>query len=68
MVLEYTIERELEDPSDTKAQAYEALSCYHDHQVEIERDIEESRAERLIERYGLKVAENGRIIAEGSSE
>lgn len=64
-----SVEEMLEDlPTLTPAQIYEALSYYHDHQVEIERDIEESRAERLIERYGLKVAENGRIIAEGNSE
>jgi len=50
------------------AQVYEALSYYHDHQAEIERDIEESQVERLIERYGLKVTTDGRIVAEGSCE
>ena len=60
-----SVEEMLEDlPALTPAQVYEALSYYHDHQVEIERDIEENRAERLIERYGLKMAENGRIITE----
>ena len=43
-------------------QVYEALSYYHDHQAEIEQDIEEGRGERLIERYGLKVTADGRII------
>jgi uncharacterized protein (DUF433 family) len=52
----------------TPAQVYEALSYYHDHLSEIERDIEESRVERLIERYGLKVTADGRIIAEEDCE
>lgn len=55
-------------PHLTPAQVYEALSYYHDHQTEIEQDIEESRVERLIERYGLKVMPDGHIVAEGSSE
>lgn len=55
-------------PHLTPAQIYEALSYYHDHQAEIEQDIEESRVERLIERYGLKVTADGRIVAEGSPE
>jgi len=55
-------------PHLTPAQVYEALSYYHDHQAEIEQDIEESRVERLIERYGLKVTTDGRIVAEGSRE
>ena len=55
-------------PHLTPAQVYEALSYYHDHQAEIEQDIEESWVERLIERYGLKVTTDGRIVAEGSRE
>ncbi len=55
-------------PHLTPAQVYEALSYYHDHQLEIEQDIEESRVERLIERYGLKVTADGRIVAEASGE
>ena len=54
-------------PHLTPAQVYEALSYYHDHQAEIEQDIQEGQVERLIERYGLKVAADGRIVAEGSS-
>ena len=50
----------------TPAQVYEALSYYHDHQPEIEEDIRESQVERLIERYGLKVTTDGRIVAEES--
>jgi len=38
---------------------------YHDHLSEIEEDMGESRVERLIERYGLKVMADGRIVAEG---
>ena len=46
----------------TPAQVYEALSYYYDHQSEIEQDIAESRVERLIERYGLKVTMDGRMV------
>jgi uncharacterized protein (DUF433 family) len=53
-------------PHLTPAQVYEALSYYHDHQSEIEQDIAESQVERLIERYGLKVTADGRIVAEAS--
>ena len=55
-------------PHLTPAQVYEALSYYHDHASEIEQDIEESRVEHLIERYGLKVTTDGRIVAEESRE
>ena len=50
------------------AQVYEALSYYHDHTAEIERDIEESRVERLVERYGLKVMPDGRLVADGNDD
>ena len=53
-------------PHLTPAQVYEALSYYHDHQSEIEQDVEESRVEGLIERYGLLVTEDGRIVADTS--
>ena len=53
-------------PHLTPAQVYEALSYYYDHQPEIEQDIAESRVERLIERYGLRVTADGRIVAEES--
>ncbi len=49
-------------PHLTPAQIYEALSYYHDHQSEIEQDIEESRVEHLIEHYGLKVTADGRLV------
>ena len=51
-------------PHLTPAQIYEALSYYHDHQEAIERDIEQSRAERLVERYGLTVRTDGRIVVD----
>jgi len=50
-------------PHLTPAQVYEALSYYHDHLSEIEQDIEGGRVECLIERYGLHVTEDGRIVA-----
>jgi uncharacterized protein (DUF433 family) len=53
-------------PQLTPSQVYEALSYYHDHLAEIEQDIEESRVEHLIERYGLEVTSGGRIVAERS--
>jgi uncharacterized protein (DUF433 family) len=55
-------------PHLTPAQIYEALSYYHDHQAEIEQDIEASQVERLIGRYGLEVTSGGRIVAEQGSD
>lgn len=52
-------------PHLTPAQVYEALSFYHDHRAEIEQEIEESRVEYLIERYGLKAMADGRIVCAG---
>lgn len=46
------------------AQIYEVLSYYYDHQSEIEQDIEESQVESLVERYGLKITPDGRIVTE----
>jgi len=67
--LGFSVEEILEGlPHLTPAQVYEALSYYHDHQSEIEQDIGESRVERLIERYGLQVTADGRIVAERSHE
>ncbi|MBI3921258.1 MAG: DUF433 domain-containing protein [Armatimonadetes bacterium] len=53
-------------PHLTAAQVYEALSYYHDHQAEIERDIEESQVENLLERYGLRITHDGRIAPHGN--
>ncbi len=64
-----TVEEILEGlPHLTPAQVYEALSYYHDHQAEIEQEIEQGRVEHLVERYGLKVTPDGRIVAEDSGE
>ena len=53
-------------PHLTPAQVYEALSYYHDHQAEVEQEIEQSRVESLIEGYGLKVSPEGRIFIDSS--
>lgn len=64
-----TVEEILEGlPHLTPAQVYEALSYYHDHQAEIEQEIEQSRVEHLVERYGLKVTPDGRIVTEDLGE
>lgn len=48
-------------PHLTATQVYDALSYYYDHQLEIDRLIEESRPERVIAAQGLKVER----VAEG---
>ena len=55
-------------PHLTPARVFAALSYYHDHQEEIEQDIADGKVERLIERYGMKVTQDGRIVAEGNGE
>jgi uncharacterized protein (DUF433 family) len=55
-------------PHLTPAQVYEALSYYHDHSSEIEQDIEEGRVERLLDRYGLEVCTDGRIVSRKAHE
>lgn len=52
-------------PHLTPAQVYEALAYYHDHPSEIEQDIQASRVEHLIERYGLRVLPDGRLVPKG---
>jgi uncharacterized protein (DUF433 family) len=44
------------------AAVYDAISYYLDHQEEMDRYLEESRWERLQERYGFEVREKGRIV------
>jgi uncharacterized protein (DUF433 family) len=51
-------------PHLSPAQVFASLAYYYDHQAEIERDIQESRVEHLMERYGLKVTADGRLLAE----
>lgn len=55
-------------PHLTPAQIYEALSYYHDHQAEIEQDIEKSRVDHLVERYGLKITPDGRLVPKEERE
>jgi len=49
-------------PHLSPAQVYEALSYYHDHQEEVERNIQENQTKRLIERYGLRFTGKGRLV------
>lgn len=54
-------------PSLTAAQVYDALSYYHDHQEEIEREIQDNRLESIMKRQGLQKDEQGRLIPEDSA-
>jgi len=55
-------------PHLSPAQVFAALSYYHDHQAEIEQDIEDSRVENLIARYELKALPDGRLVPEKNGE
>ena len=55
-------------PHLTAAQIYDALSYYHDHQEEIEKDIQENRLKSIMEKYGLRKDESGRLIPEDKSD
>ena len=50
-------------PHLTPAQVHDALSYYYDHQAEVDQDIEESRVDHLVERYGFKVKADGRLVS-----
>lgn len=54
-------------PHLTPAQVYDALSYYHDHQEEIERDIRESRIERVLKEQGLIMDKEGVITFDGKA-
>lgn len=54
-------------PHLTPAQIFEALSYYHDHAAEIEQDIKDSQVQNLVERYGLEVTVDGRIVVQDES-
>ena len=43
------------------AQVHDALSYYHDHRSEIEREIRQSSIPRVLRKHGLKVGRGGRI-------
>jgi hypothetical protein len=49
-------------PHITPAQLHEALSYYYDHQGEIEESIREGQVEYLVERHGLSITKDGRIL------
>jgi len=46
---------------------YDALSYYHDHQEEIEREIQDNGLESIVKRQGLQKDEQGRLIPEDSA-
>ena len=54
-------------PHLTPAQVHEALSYYHDHQEEIERDIAAGRTEEVIKQHRLKATANGRVVSRRNS-
>jgi len=54
-------------PCLTAAQVYDALSYYHDHQEEIEREIQDNGLESIVKRQGLQKDEQGRLIPEDSA-
>ena len=45
------------------AQIYEALSYYHDHVAELERDHAARRVDQLLHQHHLAVTPDGRIIS-----
>ena len=44
------------------AAVYDAISYYHDHQAEVEKDIEESTLEKVMERNNMVFNERGAIV------
>lgn len=50
-------------PHLTPSQIYEALSYYHDHVAEMERDGEARRVDQLLHQHNLNVTPDGRIIS-----
>jgi uncharacterized protein (DUF433 family) len=50
-------------PHLTPAALYDALSYYHDHQAEIDRQLDEvGTLERVQEKYGFSIGEKGKVI------
>lgn len=49
-------------PHLSPAQVLDALSYYHDHRAEIEREIRENSISRVLRRRGLRMESNGRIV------
>jgi len=48
-------------PHLSAAQVYDALSYYHDHQDEIERDAQEAKIQNIMKKHDLKKDRNGRL-------
>jgi uncharacterized protein (DUF433 family) len=55
-------------PHLSAAQIYDALSYYHDHQEEIERDIQEAKIQNIAKKYGLEKDKNGRLIPRNTAD
>ncbi|MCI0586880.1 MAG: DUF433 domain-containing protein [Planctomycetes bacterium] len=49
-------------PHLSPSQVLDALSYYHDHRADIEREIRENSIARVLRRRGLKMERNGRIV------
>ncbi|MEX2237101.1 MAG: DUF433 domain-containing protein [Dehalococcoidia bacterium] len=49
-------------PHVSLAQVHDAISYYYDHQVEIDREIENSTPGKTLERHGWTLGENGRAV------
>ena len=49
-------------PHLSPAAVYDALSYYHDHQAEIEKDLAESTLERFLEKHDLQLDEHGKVV------
>lgn len=44
------------------AAVYDALSYYHDHQAEMEKELEDFTLEKFLERTGSHLDEHGRVV------
>ena len=44
------------------AAVYDALSYYHDHQTEVEKDVAENTLERFLEKHDLRLDEHGKVV------
>lgn len=55
-------------PHLSATQVLDALSYYHDHQEEIERDIQENRIETVMKKYSLKMDKEGRLTHKAERE
>lgn len=60
-----SVEETLEGlPHLTAAQVYDALSYYHDHRGEIEKDIQENSVQSVTERHSLRKCKSGKLVPE----